>query len=107
MVKSSVLSYFDSDQPVRVSVQKEHPLAYAARALTEAQTYYSQIEKERHAVCFIKVLPISIRPPGNRRRNGSQVPPTNCEQALVNSSGKNPTHASMTLTISIRLGLIY
>ncbi|XP_064463440.1 uncharacterized protein K02A2.6-like [Ornithodoros turicata] len=64
LVTAPVLSYFDANCPVTLSVdassyglgavllQNDHPVAYASVSLTETQQRYSQIEKELLAVVF-------------------------------------------------------
>lgn len=64
LCKSPVLGYFDSSQPVTLSVdassvglgaailQNGKPVAYASRALTQTQQGYAQIEKEMLAITF-------------------------------------------------------
>ena len=59
-----VLMYYDVSQPVTIScdasqsglgavlLQNAKPVAYASRALTDAETHYAQIEKELLAVVF-------------------------------------------------------
>ncbi len=59
-----VLKYYDVTKPVTICVdasstgvgavieQDHHPVAYAAKAFTDAQTRYAQIEKELAAVVF-------------------------------------------------------
>ena len=62
--KHSALAYFDVAKPVTIScdasqsglgaaiLQDDKPVAFASRALTEAETRYAQIEKELLAVVF-------------------------------------------------------
>lgn len=64
ITNAPVLRYFDSSQPVKLSVdssqsglgavllQKELPIEYASRALTETQKNWAQIEKELFAIVF-------------------------------------------------------
>ena len=64
VTQAPVLTYFNPDKPVRISVdasskgmgavllQEEHPVAYASRALTNTQRNYAQIEKEMLAIVF-------------------------------------------------------
>ena len=62
--KQPTLRYYDGSKPVRISadssksglgavcLQEEQPVAYASRALTEAQQRYAQIEKKLLAIVF-------------------------------------------------------
>lgn len=64
ITNAPVLRYFDSSQPVKLSVdssqsglgavllQRELPIEYASRALTETQKNWAQIEKELFAIVF-------------------------------------------------------
>lgn len=64
LTKAPILQYYDVRKPVTISVdssmsgtgavilQNGLPIAYASKALTEAQQRYSQLEKEMFAICF-------------------------------------------------------
>ncbi|XP_063955561.1 uncharacterized protein K02A2.6-like [Lytechinus pictus] len=64
VTNAPVLKYYDVSKPVKLSVdasqagtgavllQNGHPVAYASKAFTDAQTRYAQIEKELAAIVF-------------------------------------------------------
>ena len=64
VTRAPVLTYFNPDKPVRISVdasskgmgavllQENHPIAYVSKALTNTQRNYAQIEKEMLAIVF-------------------------------------------------------
>ena len=64
LAKQPVLRYYDVEKPVTIQadasqsglgaclLQEEQPVHYASRSLTDAETRYSQIEKEMLAICF-------------------------------------------------------
>lgn len=64
LIRAPILQYYGVRKPVTISVdssmsgtggvilQNNLPIAYASKALTEAQQRYSQLKKEMFAICF-------------------------------------------------------